>query len=247
MPASSSRLWTEVVPDASKMRVRNFGTCLTFAFLISHRNSSCRGQTAMRLHPKFLPIVTLFLFAFEQTAAAGTEVVATQGLTVQSEGPRSGDAGKKYFNVQGKSNERYASFGVLAFELPKDVNGKRAKGLKLTLSESTPKFAKEGAVKVFLAPDFDPEAELKFKADVEGGVGKQIEPLLPLGSGEFKSPEQGKATTFELKLDDKARDRIAKGGKVYLVVVPADDTVAATYFGTEADADKRPRLTIELP
>ena len=35
---------------------------------------------------------------------AGTEVVASKSLTIQPTGPRSGDAGSKYLNVEGKSN-----------------------------------------------------------------------------------------------------------------------------------------------
>jgi hypothetical protein len=75
---------------------------------------------------------------------AGEEVVASKSLTVQPNGPRSGDAGSKYFNIQGKDNDKYASFGVLVFDLPKEIQEKRIKNLKLTFVESIPKFAKDG-------------------------------------------------------------------------------------------------------
>ena len=49
-------------------------------------------------------------------------------------------------------------------------------------------------------------------------------------------------------MDDTARGQIAKGGKLCLVIVPADATVAATYFGaSETDKEKSPRLTLDLP
>jgi hypothetical protein len=45
-----------------------------------------------------------------------------------------------------------------------------------------------------------------------------------------------------------ARSQIAKGGRIYLVIVPVDGAVAATYFGTnETDKEKSLRLTIDLP
>jgi hypothetical protein len=53
------------------------------------------------------------------SALAGIEATATKSLTIQSAGPRQGEAGSRYFNVEGLKNERYASFGVLVFELPK--------------------------------------------------------------------------------------------------------------------------------
>ena len=50
---------------------------------------------------------------------AGTETTATKSVTIQPAGPRQGEAGSRYFNVEGLKNERYASFGVLVFDLPK--------------------------------------------------------------------------------------------------------------------------------
>jgi len=49
-------------------------------------------------------------------------------------------------------------------------------------------------------------------------------------------------------VDDIVRERIVKGGKLFVVIVPADATVAATYFGAIENAkDKSPRLTLDLP
>jgi hypothetical protein len=47
-------------------------------------------------------------------------------------------------------------------------------------------------------------------------------------------------------VNDVVRERIAKGGKLYLVIVPADAAVAATYFGANESANEMsPRLTLE--
>ncbi len=178
----------------------------------------------------------------------GVEVVASKSLTVQPSGPRSGDAGSKYFNIEGKDNEKYASYGVLVFDIPKEVQDKKVKNLTLILVQSIPKFAKDGAIRFFPAPDLDPNADLKFDPNAPDGVGSQIKPLHALGSGNFKKIETGKTESFSLTVDETARGQIGKGGKLCLVIVPADAAVAATYFGaSETDKEKSPRLTLELP
>jgi hypothetical protein len=179
---------------------------------------------------------------------AGEEVVASKSLTIQPSGPRSGDAGSKYFNIQGKDNEKYASFGVLVFDIPKEIKDKKVKSVTLTFVQSVPKFAKDGAIRFFLAPDLDASKDLKFDANATDGVGDQIKPLHAQGSGNFKKIETGKTESFSLTVDDTAREQIGKGGKVCLVIVPADATVAATYFGAnENDKEKSPRLMLDLP
>jgi hypothetical protein len=175
-------------------------------------------------------------------------VVASKSLTVQPNGPRSGDAGSKYLNIEGKDNEKYASFGVLVFEIPKEVQDKKVKSMTLTLVQSIPKFAKDGEIHFFLAPDLDAKGDLKFDPNAPDGVGSQIKPLHALGSANFKKIETGKTESFSLTVDGAVRERIAKGGKLCLVIVPADAAVAATYLGaSENDKENSPRLTLDLP
>jgi hypothetical protein len=189
-----------------------------------------------------------FLFAgfLVNPTQAGVEVIASKSLTVQPSGPRSGDAGSKYLNIEGKGNEKYASFGVLVFEIPKEIQDKKVKSV--TLVQSIPKFAKDGAIRFFLAPDLDAVGDLKFDPNAPDGVGDQIKPMHALGSGNFKKVETGKPESFSLTVDDAAPGQIAKGGKFCLVIVPVDAAVAATYFGaSENDKEKSPRLTLDLP
>jgi hypothetical protein len=189
-------------------------------------------------------LVTFFI----HPAQAGEEVTATKSLTVQPTGPRMGDGGSKYFNIQGKDTGKYASFGVLVFEMPKETAASKIKGMTLTLVQSVPAFAKDGAVKIYLAPELDPAAELKFDAKSDNGVGDQIKVLNELCSGTFKKVKTGETQSFTLTVDDACKERIAKGGKLCLVIVPADATVAATYFGAnEKDKPNSPKLTMELP
>ncbi len=137
---------------------------------------------------------------------------------------------------------------MLVFDLPEDIQDKKIKHLKLTFVQSIPKFAKDGAIRFFMAPDLDVTKDLKFDAKTPDGVGSQIKSLLPFGSGDFKKIETGKTESFSLAVDDAARGQIAKGGKLCLVIVPADGTVAATFFGAnETDKEKSPRLTLDVP
>jgi hypothetical protein len=200
----------------------------------------------MRIH--VIAVVSFCASFLVNPTHAGEEVVASKSLTVQPNGPRSGEAGSKYFNIQGKDNDKYASFGVLVFDIPKGIQENKIKNLKLTFVQSIPKFAKDGAIRFFLAPDLDSSQVLKFDLTTPDGVGSQIKSLLPLGSGDFKKIETGKTESFSLALDDAAQVQIAKGGKLCLVIVPAYGAVAATYFGAnETDKGRSPRLTLDLP
>jgi len=193
-----------------------------------------------------IPLTCVFLAILMVPAQAGVEVVASKSLTVQPKGPRSGDAGSKYSNIEGKDNEKYASFGVLVFEIPKEVKGSQVKGMTLTLIQSIPQFAKDGAIKVFLAPELDAAEDLKFDPNAPDGVGSRIKPLHALGSSTLKKVKTGESESLSLTVDDTVRERIAKGRTIYLVIVPTDSKVAATYFGASENAkDKSPRLTLD--
>ncbi len=181
-------------------------------------------------------------------AASGEDVAASKCLTIQPGGAREGEGGTKYFNIEGKDNGKFASFGVLVFEMPKKIDGAKIKSATLVLVQSVPAFAKDGDVKIMLAPELDPASELKFDPSSESGIGKQIKTLLDLGSGTFKKMKNGEIQEFRLKLDDTSRERIAKEGRLCLVIVPADSTVAATFMGTsENDKSSTPKLKLEMP
>jgi hypothetical protein len=189
-------------------------------------------------------------------AIAVIKSTATRSLSVQTAGPRPGEAGSRYLNVEGVKKDRYARFGVLAFELPKsgDQAGE-VKSLSLRLVQSIPQFAQDGKVRFFVAEPADRGADplvgLKFEAGSSGGVSKDaFKALHALGSVTFKKVETRHADTFELKPDEAAkrylRDRMKSGGTILLVAVPEDEEVAATNFGAGDETEgNRPRLSIE--
>jgi hypothetical protein len=202
----------------------------------------------------------LWFFALATTpgfpAMAGIKVTTTKSLTVQPAGPRPGEAGSRYLNVEGVKKDRYASFGVLAFELPK--GGDQAgdvQAVSLRLVQSVARFTQDGKVRVFVAEPADRGTEalagLKFEAGSSGGVSKDaFKTLHALGSWTFKKVETAHADTFELKPDEAGQrflpDRVKSDGTILIVAVPEDEEVAATYFGAGAETEgNRPRLTIE--
>jgi len=196
----------------------------------------------------FVAVFSWVVLMNHPTVQGETVVVASKSYTIQPNGPRSGEAGKGFFNIEGRGNGKYASFGVLVFDLPRNIDGKTVRSLTLNLVQTTPKFAKAGAINLFLSSELDAKVALKFDLETLDGVGKQIESLQPLGSGDFKNPEQGKVQSFGLELSDAVRDQITKAGKLYLVLVPADATVAATYQGVDEKAkEKGPTLMLDLP
>jgi hypothetical protein len=181
---------------------------------------------------------------------------ATRSLTVRPAGPRPGEERSRYLNVEGVKKDRYASFGVLAFELPKggDEAGDVEK-LSLRLVQSIPQFAQDGKVRFFLAEPADRGtdslAALKFEAGTTGGVSKDaFKALHALGSVTFQKVLTGHADTFQLKPDEAwqryLRDRIKSNGTILIVAVPDDKEVAATFFGANAQPEEnRPRLGID--
>ncbi len=79
------------------------------------------------------------------------------------------------------------------------------------------------------------------------GLGDLVKSKSLLGTGEFKKQETGHADTFSLALNEAAftylADRAARGETIRVIIVPDDEDVAATYFGSGAeDATRKPRL-----
>src|SRR5947209_4854983 len=147
----------------------------------------------------------------------------------------------------------YASFGVLDFHPAKPEKPVASiKGVTVTLVQSVARFTKDGAIRLYLATDTTTSLEpkvspLKFDAKTPGGVGPLLKTLLPLGSATFTKRTTGEADTITLTLTQEAnvaaylRGQVNRGGTIRLVVVPADDDVAATYFGAGSEpASRRP-------
>ena len=101
---------------------------------------------------------------------AAPELKAVQAVTVEATGPKSGDNGDKYFNIEGTANKTHASFGLLRFDaatLKKDLDSKYGAGkykitnVTLQLTQSPAKFSKEGQVNIFFRADTTPNLNVQ--------------------------------------------------------------------------------------
>ncbi|WP_435016426.1 hypothetical protein TA3x_003992 [Tundrisphaera sp. TA3] len=190
--------------------------------------------------------------------AADLEAVAADSLLVQPAGPRPGEAGKTYANVQGPkagSDPKFAGFAILDFPAPKLASAdEKVRKATLTLTQSVARFSRDGRIRLFLAGESggkldDAGKPLRFDPKAPGGLGDQIPGLIPLGLADYAKGGTGDADPYPIALDDAARkaldDRLRAGGTIRIVIAPEDAHVAATFFGVGArQPENRPRLTI---
>ena len=189
-------------------------------------------------------------------AATAGDAVSASTFTVQPGGPRTGRAGALFFNIEGRKNGdggKYASFGVVEFKTADLTEGDLKDGaLTLTLTQDIAGFSADGPLKFYLARStVDPRAQ-KFDLATIDGLGAQVTMKDLIGSGAFKKRDSGKADAFPLKLDGAAlaylKGRAAKNEPIQIVIVPDDETVAATFLGAgSSDVSKRPRLSAGTP
>jgi hypothetical protein len=207
------------------------------------------------MSPGATAAVGLMFLAWTSVLVAETEpvdnldVAAHASVIVQPTGPRPGLDGAEYFNIEGRQNGRFASFGVLTFSLPRRES--RLQGMTLTLVQCLAKFARDGKVAFYLIPATGDPARLRFDLQSGDGLGTQLADRHPIGPGTFRPVKTGHPDAFALSLDETSRaaiqERLKEGGEIRLLIVPSDDPVAATYFGAgERDPSHRPRLTLDL-
>lgn len=186
----------------------------------------------------------------------GTAVASSRSVMVTVGGPRKGEAPGRYFNVQGLSSRgdsKYASYGLLDFEIEprRSTETGAAKKLTLVLTQSIPPFAKPGRLLFFIPRDPDREiTTLKFATEGDTALGDALPNCIPCGEAIFTIDATGREDRFELQIDEEAEavlDRLLKdGGLLRLLVVPGGGDVAATYFGVEQpEPESRPRLVLE--
>ncbi|MEL7449516.1 MAG: endonuclease/exonuclease/phosphatase family protein [Pseudomonadota bacterium] len=198
-------------------------------------------------------------FVFEAPCSgigpASTSLAAADNATVQSGGPRPGDSGKTFFNIQGSGNGEFAGFGVADFNLgavPDNVT--EVTGLTLSLTESNAGFTTDGLFSVFTTD----ATAVSIQADdsplaYQGGEGAaSVDPLLTnlaqVATAQFIEDGDGSQDVFALKFDDTdgaLTDAINAGDTLRLVFAPEEPQVAATYAGQGNFDGPPPTLTID--
>lgn len=208
----------------------------------------------------FVHFFTLLLLALGSRAGADqVSVLAVDNATVQPAGPRPGDNGKRFFNIEGNGSDVFSSFGVADFTLPRheDSEEESIRMLTLTLTQSNAGFTHDGGLHFWVTTDTatdiqpsDTPAITFVHEDDPDGLDGQLAPRFSLGSGSFVQVDDGQMDSFSFgvsrQLARYLRRQISRGGTIRILVSPADSSVAATYAGHTNVDFSGPVLTISF-
>jgi len=195
--------------------------------------------------------------------AADLSLAAFDNATVQPGGPRSGDFGKIFFNIEGSANGGFASFGVADFDLnalnPGFAVADVTDTLTLDIVESNAGFTTNGAYSVYFTDAVDvsiqPGSPLNYQSGNDGVAS--VDPLLTnlsfLGSFTFVENGDGSVDTVDLTLSSAAEAYIIEQFKdadtddvLRLVFAPDEPAVAATYAGQDNFDGPAPTLNFSV-
>lgn len=191
--------------------------------------------------------------------------LASDNATVQPAGPRPGASGKRFFNVEGRNNMAFASYGALEynvadFGLPGQVTD--VTFVMLIFQQSNALFTTDGLVRFYLTENTttsiqpptppNPPAVIFDNAD-QTGLGTQLQPryeLIDLISGGQFVEQPGEAyDVYFFLLDGAAKtyfiNQLNTGSKVRFVVAPGDEVVAATWAGATNDVALPPLVIFD--
>jgi hypothetical protein len=207
-----------------------------------------------------LAVVLVFGLAigFQPDLHAGSSnpAVAFDNATVQPGGPRPGDFGKIFFNMEGINNDPFDSFGVADFnsaDLQIGFQVGSIQSVTIALAQANAAFTHDGAINFYItedtATDIQPDTSpLSFVASDSEGVDGQLQTLHPLGSGMFTQTGSGDVDSYSFQPDDATAQyligQINGGGTIRIVITPADPDVSATYAGYLHDTFPGPTLIV---
>jgi hypothetical protein len=195
-------------------------------------------------------------------AAARADLYSTAAFdngTIQSTGPRQGDFGKIFFNIEGLANSPFDSYGVADFDSTQlGINFTVSNILTVTvaLTQDNAAFTTNGSINFYISGDtvtsIQPADDVVFfdESDPEGLNG-QLSPTYYLGTGTFTEIANGTEDDFTFALDPTSDvyayliNQINNGGVVRLVITPNDPDVSATYAGFSNVDYNGPVLTVD--
>jgi hypothetical protein len=200
----------------------------------------------------FLPLVGSVLLGRAACAQAAFPIPATQTGMIQTDGPKQGKNAARYFNVEGKSHDKYMDYGVLRFEtqalkaqLDKKFGAGKYKvtGLTLQLTPSNAAFTQDGGVLFYFSPDAKadiktPASPLKYPYNPKGTLlhGEPLGKGAFVNAGKKADPAKPVPSDYDLFKGEPGQKALltalSQGKTVTLVVAEADPTVAATWSAT---------------
>jgi len=192
--------------------------------------------------------------------ATSISAFAYDNATVMPIGPRTGDNGKRFFNMEGRDNGDFAAFGVadLQFCHPRNELLGASATLTVALVQANTFFTHDGSLHFWLTTDIttdiqpseDPAVRYIDTDDPDGLAG-QLVPRFFLGSGEFIAGASGQVDSFTFPLSNEAlsylQGQIQSGGPARIVISPANHDVAATYAGYSNEDFPGPMITVSTP
>ena len=187
-------------------------------------------------------------------AMAQTTVAATANATIQPAGPRTGASGTNFFNLEGSSNGKFASFGVADFIPTVAPTATGISNVSLNLTESDAAFTAPGSFNIYLATDNTTAfSALKFDTTnlATGGIGTQLGTLYTLGTATFSTTGNtatGQLDTYGLTFADATAKSlflsdINSGSTIRLALGTSSATTAATFAGSTNNTLAGPTLT----
>ncbi len=217
---------------------------------------------AVPLAKLFICLVTLF-GPVVSVFSGEIRIAAVDTATVYEEGPRDGERGRLYLNIEGTEHDPYASFGYVVFDpsiIEEELTSGRIISLTLELTHAPSRFSSAGKVRIWLAPSpLIVTTEMRFDRDATPtGLGQQVGRLIPLIGNFDYEPGTPPGSTFSWKITatetllSQIRSAIKDRTLIHLIITPVGTEVAATFAGADwSDRDRgrsgAPILVVNTP
>ena len=241
----------ELVPGSLSV-LGNNGTH-TLNGSIATGNGAPNIQNELMGFSDHLPVFADFRFGVNQPVLANQlhdEAIAN--YTVTPNGPRTGNSGTSFVNVEGDGNGNFASFAVIDFDLTDVVVGQQMANLiqnpGLDFRQSNASFSRNGPISLYLASssatDVPINASVQYQTGnngidclpvslADGAVKLAIYPAVHIDDNGNRLPNGSleSIALYSQSIQDAIRDRINQNGVLRILAVPEQDDTAATYAG----------------
>ena len=211
-----------------------------------------------RINQRIILAVAFLALSATGVQADDFSTMAFDNATVWYNGPRAGDNGKIFLDIEGVGGDPYESFGVADFDsstmgIPYTVANVTA--VTVGLTEDIAAFSVNGTLNFYITEDtttsIQPDDNAVFFDTTDSeGLNGQLSPIHFLGSGTFTQNASGTLDAFTFTPDSDTAAYLTSilnnQGTIRLVVTPADSGVAATYSGFSNSSYVGPIITVSV-